>query len=365
MKHTAHLCLALVMLALVGLTSCTKTLLDYTITGVSLSKVQFDPASDYAAYTADRNFYYVRAFIEPVHTKRTFAYSGRPYPNGCAEEVHSVNFRSAYEGQNLNDYFGPMPVLDGRLDRMQLGQEGKPSVLVFHYDQVAKLVEALQTGYDPRCIYLLSTPKDAPQPTSVSIYQGWDFLPSAACGLLPNVRIDDLIYVDPKGMDHSAPKVAGKTQQAPQAADITAAEVAAVNAAVERIYGDVCAHPNVHAELYSRATEQYCTTDFKALLTKALKAHPKDEDGPLNYDYWLITQEDPQASFKVTEITASPERGKCLVTVFLYDAGQLYNNVTLVMKQEGGAWKIDDFVVIGPGADVSIRNTLNRYIKRK
>lgn len=359
MKYSAPLSLLLVVMALIGLTSCNTTSLDYTITGVSLSKVEFEPRyDDYAAYTADRDFYYMHVKVQPVHTKRTFAYSGRPYPNGCADRITAVNFETA-DRQNANAELGPMLLPDGRCERVYMGQPNMESVQVFHYDSAADIAEALQTGYDPRCMFLISTPKGNPQLASVNITMADRKVASVYCGKLRSY-VEEIVYVDDKGIDRSLPTNGIPTAQLSGA---TAANVFAVSAAVERIYGDVCAHPNVHAQIFSHATEKYCTNGFKALLNKALTARPDDEMGPLDFDVWLMTQDEPKASYKVLDVTPVTELAAYKVRVTLLDDGEEYNTITLLMKQEGDAWKIDDFIIPGSGATVSIRAMLESYIK--
>lgn len=117
------------------------------------------------------------------------------------------------------------------------------------------------------------------------------------------------------------------------------------------------------APLYtSEATKLYCSKKLQDLLKKAETAHPEEELGPIDYDFWFMTQEDMNPSISVQYANLNDFRhGE--VCISLIDNGEPYNEVTLKMVKENNEWKIDDFVTGEDDLEVSIADVLKRYIR--
>lgn len=368
MKYIAQLSFALVVAALFALTSCTTIYVDYTITGVNFDQVKFAPESNYSDFTADRDFFLMSVKVKPVHKKRTGALNVPPYPEGCVDEVQRVDFTTA-QNLNVNGFLSALPILDGRCKDMQMTPESDFPVWVFHFDDVPAIVDALQTGFDPRFQYLISVPKGAPAPSAVSITTDARTVSSPACGERNGVCISGMTYVTATGVEKSLPKDAklespiktytGKTVTA--GADFV--QKAALFDVVKRMYTDLCDHPEQHQNVYSDATERYCSAAFRTLLKEALDADPQDEVGPVDYDYWFMTQEDVQAAFEINEVKLESSTS-AKVNVKLKDGIQPYNSVCLAMTLEGGKWLVDDFITQGSGGTISLVNLLHDYLSR-
>lgn len=118
-----------------------------------------------------------------------------------------------------------------------------------------------------------------------------------------------------------------------------------------------------HNPIYgSEATRLYCTKKLQDLLKKAETAHPEEELGPIDYDFWFMTQEDMNPSISVQYANLNDFRhGE--VCISLIDNGEAYNEMTLKMVKENDEWKIDDFVTGEGDLEVSIADLLKRYIR--
>lgn len=361
MKRVAHM-LRLAVLAFVGIvvTSCTTINVDYTITDVKLEQVNFVPEGDYSALTTDRKFYVMSASIKPVHRKTITAASIRPFPEGCANVIKSIDFTNT-EHRNVNDMLGSMPILDGRCKDMRMKPESRFPMGVCHYDNVASIIEALQRGHEPRFEFLLSVPKDAPSPVAVTIEMDDKTVTSTNCGQIDGVQISGINYITSTGTEKEVPlsSVPVKHQEPSSA---KGSVVTDVSAAAARMYAELCANPQLHEGVYTKATERFCTKDFQSLLKKALEAWPDDEIGPIDYDYWFMTQDDVQASFELGDVTVLSSTS-ATVCVYLKDDGQTYNDIVLVMQLRDGKWLVNDFVTDGPSGTVSIVKILNDYIR--
>lgn len=115
---------------------------------------------------------------------------------------------------------------------------------------------------------------------------------------------------------------------------------------------------------HSDATDLYCTDALKELLKKAETAHPEDEMGPIDYDFWYMTQDDINPSIRVESATLIDARhGE--VVISLIDNGEPYNEITLKMeKGKYAGWLIDDFVTGDGDNTVSMVDLLKNYIRR-
>lgn len=112
----------------------------------------------------------------------------------------------------------------------------------------------------------------------------------------------------------------------------------------------------------SDATELFCSEKLQNLLKKAETAHPEDEMGPIDYDFWYMTQDDMNPSIRVENSTLTDARhGE--VVISLVDGGDVYNQLTLKMeKSKHGEWRIDDFITGEGDHKVSMAELLKSYI---
>lgn len=316
------------------LSGCSKQqYVDYKIDSVAMEKVALNSNdARYKGIGEGRDFYLMTVQVTPVH-KKSVGMNTRPYLEGCVDNIADV----VVEAKNhavVNNQFVSLDMPDGRCQNVMMAAGNHEPKLIGYYNTLSDVKQNLQTGGDPRFCYLLSAPQGTPMPLSVSIKTA-DRTITGTVNNIPVAHNVTDVQVD----------VMAKIDDAPRAM-------------VDAAYKDISANPR--SELYSDATEKYCTPDFKAALKAVLDATPEGELGPVDYDYWLMSQEDAGFSYRIKDVVKK-SAAQSEVSVSLMTEGMEYNTVILVVKNIGGKWLIDDFVTMNDGRRLSVKTILKEY----
>ncbi len=319
------------VLSAIVLTGCSKKqYVDYRIESVSMQKVLLNSVGDRKkVMPSNRDYYLMQVGVTPVH-KKSAGMSVRPYPEGCVDRISDIVVESAdHKGQN--DKFIALEMPDGRCKDVMMQEDGGLPKLIGYYGDLADVKNALQTGDDPRFIYLLSVPQGKVGLQSITIKTSGRTISGAVQNQPVSQKVTDVQV------------------------DITSRLARDPSDMVNNAYKDICANPR--SQLYSDATEKYCTPQFKSALKKTLDAVPEGEVGPIEFDYWLWTQDDTGVSYRIKD-AAIKSSGVAEVKVTLLQENVEYNTVTVVVKNIDGNWLIDDFYTVKDGKKYSIKEIL-------
>lgn len=325
---------AALALSCLVLSGCSKQqYVDYKIDSVSMEKVVLNSTdAKYKSMSEGRDFYLMTVQVTPVH-KKSVGMNTRPYLEGCVDKISDVVVEASNHAV-VSDQFASLDMPDGKCKNVMMGAGGSQPKLIGYYSSVGDVKKNLQTGDDPRFCYLLSVPQGKATPQSVIIKTA----DRTITGQVSN-----------QAVTHNVTDVE---------VDITAKLDDAPREFVDMVYKDICANPR--SELYSDATEKYCTPNFKTTLKAAIDATPEEELGPIEYDYWLMTQDDTGFSYRIENVVKKSS-AQSEVSVVLLSEGQEYNTVILIVKQIDGKWLIDDFVTNNNGERMSLKDILKNY----
>lgn len=322
---------AALALSAVLLTGCSKKqYVDYRINDVSMQKVLLNSVGDRKkVMPSNRDYYLMQVGVTPVH-KKSVGMSVRPYPEGCVDRISDITVESAdHKAQSAQFLSLDMP--DGTCKNVMMEEEGASPKLIGYYSDLTDVKNALQSGEDTRFVYLLSVPQGKAGLQSVTIKTADRTISGTVKNQPVTQKVTDV------------------------QTDVTSKLASEPRALVDKAYKDICANPR--HQLYSDATEKYCTPQFKTALKKALDAVPEGELGPIEFDYWLWTQDDTGVSYRIKE--ASMKSGEVAeVKVTLLQENDEYNTVTVVVKNIGSNWLIDDFYTVNDGKKYSIKEVL-------
>lgn len=322
---------AVLALSAVLLTGCSKKqYVDYRIDDVSMQKVLLNSVGDRKkVMPSNRDYYLMKVDVTPVH-KKSAGMAVRPYPEGCVDRISDIVVESA-DHKSQNAQFLSLEMPDGACKNVMMEEGGSSPKLIGYYNDLTDVKDALQSGGDTRFYYLLSMPQGKAALQSVTIKTADRTISGTVKNQPVTQKVTDV------------------------QTDISSKLASEPRALVDKAYKDICAKPR--HQLYSDATEKYCTPQFKSALKKALDAVPEGELGPIEFDYWLWTQDDTGVSYRIKG--ASMKSGEeAEVKVTLLQENVEYNTVTVVVKNISGNWLIDDFYTVNEGKKYSIKKIL-------